>query len=64
MNSFEVNLLIALEQRRLLRQKIIAWECANGIQLTPMKRDFTKGRIEQLVDEAFLSDKRLREKKS
>ena len=54
--SYEIDLIIKREQRKLLRQKIIAWEDANGILLTPMKRDFTKSRYEQLVDDAKYSD--------
>jgi hypothetical protein len=53
MSKDVIRLMVEREQRKQLAHKIQAWERVNGITFTPIKRDSTRSRMEQLVDEAM-----------
>ena len=45
-----IALMVERRRRVTLAQHILAWERANGVQVTPMVRDRSRSRMEQLVD--------------
>lgn len=53
MSDYEIYLLAEREQRRMLAQRISAWENANGVTLMPVKFDPKQPRIEQLVEDTL-----------
>ena len=53
MSNDVIRQMIEREQRKQVAQKIRIWEHINGMTLTPMKRDSTRSRMEQIVDDVM-----------